>query len=176
MSRIDVIGNIAIAAVLTIGCAGNTAPVGSLPSPKEAARFPYGGWIELTITPDSSVDGELLAVTSDSVWVLAQGGGVVIPTAQVTAGKVTTYLAATGAVAGWTTLGVFSTASNGWFLFFTAPAWIITGIVAGNKESHAPERRVPPLAWPDLAAYARFPQGMPAGVSLDSLKARKTER
>lgn len=172
MSPVELIRRTALAAVLTTSCARNTAPVGWLPSPKGAPSFPYGGWIELAITKDSSIDGELLAVTSDSVWVMRDDGGVVIPTARVTAGKLTAYLSGANSTAGWTTLGVLSTVSNGWFLGLTAPAWIITGTVAGTRESHAPERKVPPLTWPDLAAYARFPQGLPVGVPLERLKAK----
>ena len=63
-----------------------------------------------------------------------------------------------------------TTISNGVFLLLTAPAWLITGLVAAGNESHAPLRDVPPLAWAELAAYARFPQGLPPGIDLAEIR------
>jgi hypothetical protein len=65
---------------------------------------------------------------------------------------------------------VVSTISNGYLLGITAPLWIITGIVASSNESRAPLRGVPPLVWADLAAYARFPQGLPPGIDLGEIR------
>lgn len=164
-------------ALLAAGCATNTAPPGFLPSPDEAQTEAYGGWIELRSAAggrNDRVDGELMAVTEDSVWVLGDSGAVVLPTAAVREGKLTAYRSGTGAVAGWTFLGVLSTVSNGVFLLGTAPLWIITGTVAGTRQSHIPERDVAPRAWSQLAPFARFPHGMPAGVRLEDL--RKHER
>jgi len=157
------------------GCVGNTAPTGFLLTPVQAQNASYGGWIELTIGAADGgkrerTEGELLAVTADSIWVLGPEGAVVIATARVTKGKLTAYQAATAAVSGWAGLGTLSTISNGLLLVFTAPLWIITGTAAAATESRTPVRAAPPLTWPQLAMFARFPQGMPAGVTLESLQ------
>ena len=157
-----------VACAVTSACAGNTAPAGFLLAPVKAQADAYGGWIELRLGNQRN-EGELLAATADSVWVLTRQGGVVIPTALVTQGKLTAYQGANSAVPGWTALGVLSTASNGLLLGITAPLWIITGTIAGSNDSRDPVRQVPPLAWADLAAFARFPQGM-AGVRLEDLQ------
>jgi len=161
-----------IVALLATACAGNTAPEGFLPTKVQAQTSAYGGWIELEVARQG-VEGELLAVTADSVWVLTAQGARVIPTASVKEGKLTGYQSQTGAISGFTALGVLSTASNGVVLILTAPLWIITGTVAGSHESRAPVSTVPEQRWQDLAVFARFPQGMPPGVALRSLKPKQ---
>lgn len=160
--------------ILVAACAGNPAPAGFLPSPSAAVRDVYGGWIEVTVPVgrnDSTVAGELIAVRADTVWILPDSGPVVaVPSSTVKKGRVARYNSQSGAIAGFTALGVVSTISNGFLLGITAPLWIITGIVASSNESHAPLRGVPPLAWADLAAYARFPQGLPPGVDLGEIR------
>ena len=160
-------------------CASNTAPPRFLPSSKQAQTEAYGGWIELRYLEggrERRAEGELIAVTQDTVWVLGDSGGVALATGAVRRGKLTAYTAGTGAVAGYTALGVVSTISNGVLLIFTAPLWIVTGTVAGANQSYAPERRVPPLTWADLGVFARFPQGRPAEVRLDRLEPKVRPR
>jgi len=158
-----------------VACAGNTAPAGFLVPPRLAQTEAYGGWVELLVTGGARVDGELIAVTADSVWVLGTAS-VVVPVASVRQGKLTTVQSEVGNVAGATGLGVVSTISNGILLVFTMPLWIIVGTAAGSSQSYAPERRVPPLHWVELNGFARFPQGLPDGVSLASLRAKPRRR
>ena len=157
-----------------VACAGNPAPPGFLPSPTQAVRDVYGGWIEVTVSAgrrDSTIAGELIAAGADTVWILPDSGRVVaVPTRTVKKGRVARYRSDAGAIAGFTALGVVSTISNGYLGGFTAPLWIITGIVASSNESRAPLRGVPPLVWADLTAYARFPQGLPAGIDLGEIR------
>jgi hypothetical protein len=70
-------------------------------------------------------------------------------------------------------LGTLSTISNGGFLIFTAPMWLIGGSLAVGGESRAPERKSPPLTWVELAPFARFPQGIPDGIALTALQEKK---
>lgn len=157
-----------------VACAGNPAPAGFLPSPAEAVRDVYGGWIEVTVSAgrrDSTIAGELIAARVDTVWILPDSGGVVaVSTTTVKQGRVARYNSEAGAIGGFTALGVVSTISNGYLLGITAPLWIITGIVASSNESRAPLRGVPPLVWADVAAYARFPQGLPPGIDLGEIR------
>ena len=160
--------------LLAAACAGNPAPEGFLPSPAGAAHDVYGAWIQVTLAAgrrDSTIAGELVAARADSVWILPDSGPVVaVPTSTVKKGRVARYRSGAGAIAGFTVLGVVSTVSNGFLGGFTMPLWIITGIVAASNESRAPLRGVPPLVWADLAAYARFPQGLPPGVDLGEIR------
>jgi len=161
--------------LLAVACAYNPAPEGFLPAPSEAAHDVYGAWIELSVPVvgrrDTTIAGELIAASADTVWILPDSSRVAaVPTFSVRNGQVTRYRSGAGAVAGLTALGILSTLSNGAFLLFTAPAWLITGVVASSNESRAPLRAVPPLAWADLAAYARFPQGLPPGIDLGEIR------
>jgi hypothetical protein len=159
-------------AVVCAGCARNSAPEGWLPKPADAQTGTFGGWIELsydTLTGQRA-DGELIAVNADSVWLLNQNQALVIATDAVMAGKLTAYAAEKGGMTTWAVLGTLSTISNGWFLIFTAPMWILGGSLAVGSETRAPQRKSPPLNWAELAPFARFPQGMPEGMDLTTLK------
>jgi hypothetical protein len=136
----------------------------------------YGGWVELTYQQGQEkrrTEGELIAVSADSVWVLAGNQGLVIPTETVKRGKLTAYAAQTGNLTTWAALGTVATISNGLALVFTAPMWLIGGSLAVAGESRAPQRWSPPLTWVELAPYARFPQGMPDGIEITALQEKK---
>jgi hypothetical protein len=109
-------------------------------------------------------------VGADSVWILTQREGLVIPTAAVDSGKLFAYAPRTDNITGWTIAGTVSTISNGLFLVFTAPMWIIGGSLAGRSEIRSAQRNHPPLDWVGIAPFARFPQGMPEGVELAALR------
>ena len=166
--------------LLAVACAGNPAPQGFLPSPAQAPHDVYGGWIQVTVPAgrhDSTIAGELIAARADSVWILPDSGGVVaVATSTVKHGQVARYNSEAGSIAGFTVLGVVSTISNGFLAGFTMPLWVITGIVASSNESRAPLRGVPPLQWTDLAAYARFPQGLPPGIDLGEIRPKPDAR
>lgn len=165
-----------IGVIACSGCASNTAPKNWLPKPQEAQSAAYGGWIELSYREgqgERSTDGELIAVTADSVWVLNESRGIVVPTASVKKGKLTAYAAEKGRMATWAVLGAVATLSNGAVLLLTAPMWIIGGSLATGAESRAPVRESPPLSWVALAPFARFPQGLPDGIELTALKAKE---
>ena len=161
--------------LMLCGCAGNTAPPGFLDPPLVAQAAGYGGWMQLKLANGTAADGELIAVSADSVWLLG-ATPVTVPVTAVKEGKLTTVYSEVGKVAGATGLGVLSTISNGILLVFTAPLWIIVGTAAGSSQSYTPERRAPPLRWTDLAGFARFPQGLPPGVALASLRAKPGRR
>lgn len=171
----------AVSLLLAVSCAANPAPDGFLPSPRDAVQDLYGGWIELTLAPagghEGTVAGELLAATADTVWIIPDSGrAVAIATSTVQKGRLARYRSDAGLVAGYSALGVLSTLSNGYILVFTAPAWIITGIVASSSESKSVLRDTPPLAWADLAEYARFPQGLPPGIDLAEIRPKPGAR
>lgn len=155
-----------------MGCATNSAPSRFLPSPEKARTDSYGGWVELVYSHPQGLRyaaGELIAVTQDSAWILGDVDRLVVPFAAVRSGKLTGYSHGGAAVVGYTFLGMLSTVANGWFLILTAPMWLITGTVAGVAQSHLPQDRLRPLTWTRLARFARFPQGLPAGIRLEDL-------
>jgi hypothetical protein len=164
-----------VAGASCAACAHPSAPKDWLPEPAEAQAAAWGGWIELTYQEreeERRADGELIAVSADSVWVLNERQGLVIPTIAVRNAKLTAYAAQTGALTTWTVVGTLATISNGAFLVFTAPMWLIGGSLTVGGESRSAERKHPPRTWMELAPFARFPQGMPEGLELKSLHPR----
>lgn len=164
---------------VTTACVSSTAPKGFLPTPRQAQHDAFGGWIELRFVDvgvDRTMDGELIAVSNDSVWVLGSTSARSIPTTAVTEGRLTGYASGAGGVGAATVLGVLSTISNGWFLVFTTPMWVIGGSIAASRESRAPVREVGQLRWSALRPFARFPQGFPVGVQLSELRSKPPSR
>jgi hypothetical protein len=159
-----------VAAFATLGCASVNAPVGFLPSPEEAAQVVHGGWIDVIRNADTGVralSGELLAITHDSLWILGpDGAGYVVPRRGV-AGKLGLYNPELGKTLANTLLGTVFTISNGFVLILTAPAWWLTGTFGGMADATTAIKELeddPPDSKTPLAAFARYPQGMPRGM------------
>jgi len=162
-----------LAWVLLAACTAHRAPRGFLPDTREAQTQASGGWIEVRYRPaqgGGEVMGELLAATADSLWVMTPSRPVVMATADIAAGRLVGYDAGAGTVALATLIGTLATVSNGAFLVFTAPMWIIGGSMAASSQSKVPLEELPALRWTDLAAFARFPQGIPPSVDLQGLR------
>jgi hypothetical protein len=160
-----------LAASLT-GCASNPAPKGWLPPAVKAQEQAYGGWISLSCKNAEAVthvEGELIAITDDRVYVLADSGLVDVPHESVAKATLAAYATGDGQLAGWSALGTLSTLSHGAYLILTAPMWIIAGIMAAAGESRAALLHYPEKPLASFRAYARFPQGLPAGFEASAL-------
>ena len=169
---------------LLAACASNPAPSGWLPPAGIAATEANGGWITVdTAAQDQrgwfaassassrTVAGELIAVHTDSVFVLADSTLVSLPRAQVRRATLFAYESGWGALAAWGFIGTLSTASNGWYAVLTAPTWIITSSIAAGIRSRAPMVSLTDQGgWDGLRMYARFPQGLPGGLDRASLR------
>jgi len=174
------------AAVLLAACVSNPAPSGWLPPAQEVAREAYGGWILVDTAREArrgwyaagdsgsgtDVEGELIAVDPDTVFVMSRTGLVAVPKAAVRRATLVAYDAQWGGLAGWAVLGTLSTVSNGGFLILTAPLWIIVSTSATASRSRAPMVELGEKGdrWEKLRLYARFPQGMPPGLDRGALR------
>jgi hypothetical protein len=164
-----------LAALLCTACAGAAAPKGWLPEPRNVPMSAHGGWLHLWYSEGAEhrqSAGELIAVSADSVWILNDTAGLVIPTTAADSGRLWVYQPRSGDLGRWALLGTLSTISHGVVLLFTAPMWVIAGGFAVSGEVGAAQRRAPPLTWGELSAYARFPQGLPESVALNALRAK----
>lgn len=75
----------------------------------------------------------------------------------------------------WTFGGTISTISNGYYLIFTAPFWLLTGIPATVGESSRDrydEENPDSSFWISIQKFARFPQGLPEDIVLKNLKSK----
>jgi hypothetical protein len=146
------------------GCAHNTAPPGWLPDYEAAQKCALGGWVTVEAGQKKSrwiVEGELIAVERDSLFVLSQGTLVGVDRGAARSIQLTGYAIDVSGMRGWTALGVLGSLSHGYIAGITIPLWILVGSVATGAASHTPELSYPGGKWERLALYARFPQGLP---------------
>ncbi len=121
-----------------------------------------GHQVTVSLKNQQVVEGELIAADATALHVLDADRLASIAAAEIDRVTVRVLPNSSGSVAGAMVLGTISTVSNGYFLVFTAPLWIISGIAAWNVASTRSSEVATP-ADPALPAYARFPQGMPPG-------------
>jgi len=160
-------------AAIASGCATTNAPRDWLSPPGTSQSQAYGGWFYAHSTAGAQrpyTDGELIALTADSIFILNRHGLVGLQKTQIIDATVTAYDARVGTLAAYSIIGTLSTISNGGFLLITAPLWAITGIVATASASNAPQEVYPKKKWEQFRKYARFPAGMPHGLNRQSLQ------
>ncbi|HEX2975412.1 MAG TPA: hypothetical protein VHO68_05705 [Bacteroidales bacterium] len=136
------------------------------------AEEPYGSWIEVkNITPDSmkamEIKGELIAAGDDTLYVLDNTSLTLrtIPASKIRSARLVRYYANEAGVAALSALGAMSTLSNGLFLIFTFPGWIVGGSISSVARSYDPVMDYPDVKLREFSPYARFPQGFPKGVN-----------
>jgi len=168
-----------LATLFVSSCASSRAPGGWLDEPSEVPRSPYGAWIEVTLSgedPHGPVAGEFIAVDeTDSVYVLTESSFQAIPISSIRAARIKFYRPQTGKALAWTAGGTILSLSHGWGVVITAPVWIIVGSLAAGGVSREPNYDVQRSTWTEMAIYARFPQGLPAGLDRASLKRKVSD-
>ena len=151
--------------------------VGLLP-PAAAAqsqtRSALGGRNVIVQLRVGTMRGELIAVTTDSIWVLQNGQLEATPTRQIRQVKVDrevlgtgmnwTWSLAAGAGSGLALTLACSTVSSGCGGVFLVTVAIWTAFGGISAHSMAASRYETIRNWQHLAPYARFPQGLPEGV------------
>lgn len=156
-------------------CARVRAPDDLLANPEEMGVDTYGGWIDVRFHYDenleASVDGELIAIDSDTVFVLERSLRA-IPMRDVIRARMVAFNSGAGGTALLVTVGTISTLSHGVYLIFTAPAWILMGGGAASMQSFEPVYDYPKSTVEELSIFARFPAGIPDGVDRAALKPR----
>jgi len=149
------------------GCATTSAPRGWLPSSGEVQEQAYGGWIEIYTQrgPQSIFVGELIAVDTDTVYVLTGPHLSAVAIRDVREARMFRYSSGSGLLGWWTLLGTLSTASHGAFLVLSAPVWILGGTVAAVAQSNTPVLKYQGHSWEAFRAFSRFPQGLPPALA-----------
>jgi len=148
------------------GCtASSPAPPGARLTMEQAQRDPRGAWINI-VTDQEEVAGELLAVEAQALVVASTPGFRRVPVTRIRSWTLSWYEAENGGVIVYGLLGTLSTLSHGWFLVLTAPLlWMIpTPIMARAQSRQGHESgTLGDGRHLRLAAYARFPAGLPPG-------------
>lgn len=155
-----------LACVFLTSCAVTHAPSRWLPSPEQTASDTYGSWIEIN-SRNGNIWGELIAVDNDTVFV-ADTTLHAIASTDILSARLVTYDKAN--LPGLVFLGTVSTLSNGLFLVFTAPMWLIGGSIAATIRSFDPIIDYPSKQLSNFVPFARFPQGLPQNIDRDSVR------
>lgn len=167
----------AFAAALGLaGCVGTSAPRRWLPEVEDAPLTAFGAWTEVNVEKSEEqkyqVRGELIAVHDDSIFVWGPQGFTAFGRGEVTRVKLTTYRPDHGGMTAWAFLGSLSAASHGVGMLISFPIWVIVGSTATASVSGEPDEtcneraieRADSECWQKLSKFARFPQGLPAGL------------
>lgn len=165
-------GTIAALLAAAAGCYQSSAPPRWLPLPVEAQRDAFGSWIAVQRQPKTTpfVQGELIAIDTDTIHVLADGRLVSLARAMLCCAELTAYRVDLSELQLWSVLGILSTATHGFVLLLTAPMWAIAGTVATSSASYAPRIiSTDPIV---LRPFARFPQGIPPGLDRTTLRSK----
>ncbi|HWO21977.1 MAG TPA: hypothetical protein VNO30_24615 [Kofleriaceae bacterium] len=167
----------ALAAALLVSASVGAGAGGCLhnpdPTPRSMAEVQsdaHGGYAVVKVGGQVH-QGELIAIGPDGVWVLVGGSLVHTPLERASGIEVHPYDVSIAGVAGWGLLGTLSTITHGFFLVFTAPIWTLTAVLTGASHSRTALEEYDSHRdnWQDLAKWARFPQGLPAGVTATEL-------
>lgn len=155
---------------IAAGCASSPIPQARLPSEEDAITAGFGSYIQVIDVGGAAHDGELIDVLPGRLSVFDGGHIEMLARAQVASALVLVHQTHQSAYAVWTLLGALSTITHGFFLVLSAPVWITTGVTASVSESRRARLTYPDQArWEDLRPYARFPQGLPPGITGNEL-------
>jgi hypothetical protein len=155
-----------------IGCASSRAPSGWLDRPEDLTRSAYGGWVTIEPARDrrsAPVEGELLAVGTESVYVMGARGFEAVSRAEMRSARLEVYRAQTGSAAGMAALGTIVSLSHGIGFIVSGPVWILCGSITAGAVSREPLHDVSGTTWEGVSKYARFPAGLPPGIDRDAL-------
>ena len=125
-------------------------------------------------------EGELIAASADSLWLLLPRELVAVPREAVLDVRVDRKTFGAGRAFGWAAIGALVSgvaltaacnsvedASCGGVFPATALLWALVGGAAAPSISGARWETID--AWRDLPPHARFPQGLPSGVDYQAL-------
>ena len=157
-----------------VGCPGTKFIPNDLPKASEAEVSTRGSVIVMN-GKTNRMEGELVAIESDTVFIFQNKTLTAIPTAHVTDARlfVTQYPLRSGSIVSWTGLGTLLSLSHGWGFFATAPLWLITGTITNFLVVHDADNgdlHYPADSWLAFQKYSRFPQGFPVGLERNKLQ------
>jgi hypothetical protein len=169
--------------LLFCGCAASKAPSNWLSSAKKMQEESYGGWVYVEyLEPDQTspakITGEFIALDDTLIYIQTQNNGILfIPEKSIMRATLETYDNNYRSLALWTLFGTLSTASHGLASAISAPIWLIAGTIATSSVSYEGQysQKKPNIEWwRSVSQYARFPQGLPAGIKINNLKHKKS--
>ena len=153
-------------ACVAAGCASDPIPQAQRPSEEDAITSGFGSFIYVVDSSGQPHAGELIDVLPGRLSIFDGRQIEMLPREGVASALVLVHRTHENYYTLWTVLGTLSTVTHGFFLVFSVPIWVTTGVATAISE-HRRARLVYPDAsrWEDLRPYTRFPQGLPAGIT-----------
>jgi len=131
-------------------------------------RDGHGGWIVVELRGGAELSGELISVETAGLQVLTltpRLGLAFVPKANIVSATLWPWETEYGRPLVWGGLGAASTISHGFLLVLSAPIWVLTATITAGIESRASQLEYPGDGWDQFSIWARFPQGLPAGLT-----------
>jgi hypothetical protein len=159
---------------IIFGCTSIHAPPGWPVRPGQLPTEVYGGWLEIRYSPGAAVvgppTGELIAVAMDTVFVADDAGLHAVAAADAQRIRLVTYHPDASLFGSLAVAGALSTITHGALAVFTAPMWLLAGGGAAGARSREPIIDYPSCELGAFTRWARFPQGLPAGVDRSQVR------
>ena len=141
-----------------------------LPSSDKIDINEFGSYIKISMKEGGKIDGELIAIDSSQIVILSakKKKCLVISIDDI---KRFTLQYAQSKQYGWT-IPVFllSTISHGFFSIFTVPVNLIVTISTTSSGNSAFKYKSKSMNYEKLRMFARFPQGIPLNIPIDSIQ------
>jgi hypothetical protein len=160
---------ITIICVLFLGL-GCRAPLKKNPTYQQIGANPYGSNISVIYNSTYQTKGELIAVDSQSIIILKKHVDicVVIPIDEIREFKL--YFARNTKKSWLIPIFGLSTLYHGFYLQITAPVNLIITSAIAVHDNNKLKYDQNDISYQDLHMFARFPQGIPAGVTLKEVR------
>ena len=167
--------------LLLFGCSSTSTPPGWLPRENEIAFDGRGGWVDIESSNQSFSSGELISIQEDTLFFLDDGKLTFFCVEDISIAKVATFdnNDKLNTIRNVTILSIATCVSHGWFGFFTAPMWVVTGLYSAYKFSQSsiyefPSRRYPSIE--SFSKYSRYPMGIPKDLDRSSIRKAKRSK
>jgi len=140
-----------------------------LPSSDTIDENEYGSYIKIIHKTKSNIYGELIAIDSNNIIVLSDDSEKceIVSLSDV---EQFTLKYANSTNYGWTIpIYTLATIGHGWLLIFTAPINLIVTISINIHGSNAFKYSDKNMTFEKLKMFARYPQGIPSHIDIDSI-------
>ncbi len=138
-----------------------------LPTKEQIDISIKGAYVKLNLQQRYVTEGELITVDEKEVIILTNVGIRKVEKTKIKRFKV---IYAAPRKLGWlVALLTLSTAGHGYFMVFTVPLTLIGGpLVANRKYTYRFTNN--DIDFNEMKKYARFPQGIPAGLKIEAIR------
>jgi len=141
-----------------------------LPSTEKIDVNPHGSYVRIFFKNNTEVSGELIAIDTSNIVVLTSHSKICV-TVPVSAVKRFSLRYAKPKNHSWTIFAFTSfTVAHGYFLIYTAPLnFIVTSAVTlSGAQAYRYNHRN--MTYDKMRMFARFPQGIPENIDMESIK------